>query len=128
MKAGVSFQRVRSRRFLVTVVALFIAVLGVDSVFGPHGWIATYRQKLQVRQEQQSIQKLQQENDQLSNQVRSLKTDPTAIERIARERMGLVKPGELVFKLPPSGTATSGASSHAASGAAQAQPQPPPQR
>ena len=31
-----------------------------------------------------------------------LRTDPDSIEQIAREELGLVKPGERVLKLPPS--------------------------
>jgi cell division protein FtsB len=46
------------------------------------------------------MQKLDQENQELADQVTSLKTDPRAIEKIAREDMGLAKPGELIFKLP----------------------------
>jgi cell division protein FtsB len=33
--------------------------------------------------------------------VKSLKTDPQAIERIAREEMGLARPGEYIFKTAP---------------------------
>lgn len=113
------------RRFLVIVVALFIAALAVDSIFGPNGWIATYRLKLQVRQEQQAIEQLKQQNDQLSNEVRSLKTDPSAIERIARERMGLVKPGELVFKLPAKTPSASNGSTQPAPSSSPASAAPP---
>ncbi len=42
------------------------------------------------------------ENKSLSSQVNSLKTDPKAIERIAREGMGLARPGEIIYKLPDS--------------------------
>jgi len=63
--------------------------------------IAAYRLKLQVEKAQEHTSSLQQENQVFADQVRKLKTQPSAIEHIARERMGLVKPGELVFKLPP---------------------------
>jgi cell division protein FtsB len=36
----------------------------------------------------------------LTEQVNALKSDPKSIERIAREEMGLARPGELIFKLP----------------------------
>jgi cell division protein FtsB len=88
------------RRLLYGAVVLLFAALAVNGIFGPHGWVATYHLRLQVHRQQQAIQKLKQENEQLSNEVRQLKSDPSAIERIARERMGLVKPGELVFKAP----------------------------
>jgi cell division protein FtsB len=34
--------------------------------------------------------------------VTRLRTDPDYIEQVAREDLGLVKPGEKVLKLPPS--------------------------
>ena len=32
--------------------------------------------------------------------MKALKSDPAAIERIAREEMGLARPGEYIFKTP----------------------------
>jgi cell division protein FtsB len=86
---------------LYVVLVLFVAALAVDGVFGAHGLIATYRMKLQVNRQQQKVQQLEQENREFSEQVRELKSDPSAVERVAHQRMGLVKPGELVFELPP---------------------------
>jgi cell division protein FtsB len=36
----------------------------------------------------------------LSRQVQALRTDPLAIEQIARDDMGMVREGELVFQFP----------------------------
>lgn len=94
-------QRSRRQTVLYAVLVLFVAGLVLDGVFGPHGLIASYRLRLQVQQEQQKIQKVEKENREFSEQVRELKTNPSAIEQMAHRRMGLVKPGELVFKLPP---------------------------
>ena len=94
-------KRPRLERMVYAAVALLIVVLALDGVFGPHGMIATYRLKLQVEKAQQHAGTLEQENKVFADQVRKLKTQPSAIEHVAREQMGLVKPGELVFKLPP---------------------------
>jgi cell division protein FtsB len=91
---------------MYAAVAVLFVALAVDGVFGPHGMIATYRLKLQVQKAQQHVQALQEENKVFADQVRKLKTQPSAIEHIAHERMGLVKPGELVFKLPPKSPST----------------------
>ncbi len=50
---------------------------------------------------QREIQHLNRENQKLQNRVHSLKSDPAAIERIAREDMGLARPGEYIFKIQP---------------------------
>ena len=102
------------RRSLDTIVyavfALILIALAVDGIFGPHGFIATYRLKLQVQQAQQKTQELNRENQEFAGQVQQLKSDPSAIERVAREKMGLVKPGQLVFKLAPQSSSKPGAS------------------
>jgi cell division protein FtsB len=104
-------KRPRIQRIVYAALALMVAALAIDGVFGAHGMIATYRLKLKVEKAQQHANNLQEENKVFADQVRKLKTQPSAIEHVARERMGLVKPGELVFKLPPkSPTAASPAS------------------
>ena len=89
----------RRRGSVVLGFALF--ALLVHDVFGDHGFLAMRRAQKEVEQLQEEIQKLNEENSRLAEQVKALKTDPRIIERIAREEMGLAKPGELIFKLPP---------------------------
>jgi len=40
--------------------------------------------------------------------VRELKTDPHKIEKIARDELGLAKPGEVIIKIPRSQQLPSG--------------------
>jgi cell division protein FtsB len=82
-------------------VALF--ALLVHDVFGPHGFIAMRRTQMEIEQIRQQIGRVNNENKALTDQVNSLKTDPKSIERIAREEMGLARPGELIFKIPDAG-------------------------
>jgi cell division protein FtsB len=78
-----------------------LALLLLQDVFGTHGLIAMRKSQKEAKQVQQEITRLDQENQRLEENVRSLKSDPAAIERIAREEMGLARPGEYIFKLPP---------------------------
>jgi len=50
-----------------------------------------------TRAEESSVQ-LAREVQVLKRQVQKLKTDPRAVERIARDDLGMVMPGELVFQ------------------------------
>jgi cell division protein FtsB len=43
------------------------------------------------------IEDIRAENVRLAAEIRALRTDPRAIERIAREQLGLARPGETVF-------------------------------
>ncbi|HUL59869.1 MAG TPA: septum formation initiator family protein [Anaeromyxobacteraceae bacterium] len=43
--------------------------------------------------------RLAEENARLSREVKALRTDPSAMERAAREDLGLVRPGERVYRV-----------------------------
>jgi cell division protein FtsL len=83
-----------------------LALLLLQDIFGTHGLIAMRRSQQEAEQVQQEISQLDEENRQLQDSVQSLKSDPTAIEHIAREEMGLAKPGEYIFKIAPRSSST----------------------
>ena len=90
------------RRNLRQILGLALFALLVHDIFGAHGFIAMRRTQKEIQQIREQIGKLNSDNKSLSGQVNSLKTDPKAIERIAREEMGLARPGEIIYKLPDS--------------------------
>jgi cell division protein FtsB len=90
-----------ARRYSKELWVLAFVLLAVHDVFGAHGVLAMRRSQKEAAQIRQEIQRLDDENRRLQDRVKALKTDPTAIERIARDEMGLARPGELIFKLPP---------------------------
>ena len=51
---------------------------------------------------EREIAGLRAETAELGSAVTRLQSDPDTIEQVARETLGLVKPGERVLKLPPS--------------------------
>jgi len=89
------------RRRASFLLALALLALLVHDIFGDHGLLAMRRSQKEVEKLRQEIQQLNQDNARLAEEVKALKNDPKTIERIAREEMGLARPGELVFKLPP---------------------------
>ena len=88
------------KRNTKTLFGVALLLLALQDVFGAHGFLAMWRTKKEIQQKQGEITRLTKENGALSDEVNELKTDPKAIERIAREEMGLAKPGEMIFKLP----------------------------
>lgn len=88
---------------LLLVAAL--ALLLLQDIFGTHGLIAMRRSQKEAKKVQKEISQLDEENRKLEEKVQGLKSDPAAIERIAREEMGLARPGEYIFKLPPRSSA-----------------------
>ena len=90
------------RRNARQILALALFALLVHDIFGAHGFIAMRRTQKEIEEIREQIGKINTENKSLTDQVNSLKTDPKAIERIAREEMGLARPGELIYKIPDS--------------------------
>lgn len=101
--SSASFFRHNARYFF----ALIFCLLALQDVFGAHGLMAMHRSKTQIEAIQAKLAKLDEENRDLQNHIRDLKTDPSTIEKIARDRMGLARPGELIFSLPAKSEAKS---------------------
>ena len=89
-----------ARRHARELVILGFLLLIVHDIFGPHGVLAMRRSIKEAEQIRQDLQRLNEENRKLEDHVKALKTDPQTIEGIARDEMGLARPGEYIFKLP----------------------------
>ena len=110
-----------------------LAVLGVlialSMVFGSAYW-DTYQVRREASRLARERDDLRKQNAQLREEIRLLNT-PEYIERIAREQLGLVKPGEVAVILvapspAPGGTDVSGAGTRAAPPGAPVAPLPEP--
>lgn len=97
-KAAASFLE----RHLRTILGVAIAALAIHDLFGAHGFLAMRRAQNQIAELRTQIDKLNADNQTLELQINRLKSDPKMIEKIARDEMMLQRPGEHVFKLPPS--------------------------
>jgi cell division protein FtsB len=88
------------RRMGTAAAVLLIAALVLHAMFGANGMVV-YRQK---RAEMQSLQgevdRLQKENNQYVDQIKSLKSDPAAIVKEAREQLHYTRQGEVVYVAP----------------------------
>ena len=94
----------RARNFLGRygrhILIIFVVVLVVHDIFGPHGYLVMRRKQLEIQKVTEQTDKLNKENTALEQNVKDLKTDPQTIRKIAREELGLAKPGEIIIKLP----------------------------
>lgn len=77
---------------------LFLLALVVASVIGNRSLIRMYQMHRDRAALEREIEQLTAANASLAEEVRSLRTDPARVEAIAREELGLVKPGELVYE------------------------------
>ena len=94
---SVTMRRRRRRRAVQYLLVFVGAVLLVDAVVGDKGLLAMMEKREEFRALEQSLTQARLENARLREEARRLKEDPTAIEELAREELGLIKPGEKLF-------------------------------
>ena len=82
---------------LASAIALIALLVG--SLFGDRGILHLMTQRQRAEALAREIDDLRDENARLTAEIAALRSDPAAIERIAREELGLARPGETVFLL-----------------------------
>jgi cell division protein FtsB len=95
----------RMRPYINIGLVLVCSVLLLQDVFGAHGILAMRRTQREAAKLRDELRALDAENASLAQQALSLRTDRGTIECVAREDIGLARPGELVFRLPAGKTA-----------------------
>jgi len=91
---------------LINQIAL--AVFGVLAIatlllaiFNDKGLLKVHAQAQKLAAIEADITKIQTENNTLTEEIHALRSDPSMIEKLAREELRLVKPGEVVIVTPP---------------------------
>lgn len=100
-----SSEQVRRRRAIAlrtSVAALVVVGLLFVVVFPVSAWLD---QRSTLDQSELRLQTLQRERKRLDRQV-ALITTPAEVEKIARERFGMVRPGEEAYAAVPGPSAT----------------------
>ncbi len=72
----------------------------VTSFFGKKGVMDISRARRMTRDLDLELKALKVEKDRLDGEIKELETDPRAVEKIAREKLWLIKPGEKVIVIP----------------------------
>jgi len=84
-------------RLLNYALGFVTVVLVVDSLVGDKGLVDTIRARRQYAELSASLAAKRQENARLRDDVRRLREDPSAIEALSREQLGLIRDGEVLF-------------------------------
>ena len=87
-------------RYFIAFVLLFMVGMLLISLFGDQGLLAYYRLKTEARQLRLDVAALEETRGELVRIIRALREDDDYIEMLARQRLGLVRPGEIVVQLP----------------------------
>ncbi|MBI1955703.1 MAG: septum formation initiator family protein [Acidobacteria bacterium] len=82
-------------------VLALLSLLTLELI-GENGYLARRERRRQIEASTVEIEQLRQENQRLSQRIQDLRSNPHAIEELARERLRLARPGEVIVTLPSS--------------------------
>lgn len=85
------------KKVIIGGVGFLLFVLTVASFFGKRGLIEIYQTKRRQEALLQKIEQLEARKGKLERDIRELEKNPKAVEKKAREKLGLVKEGEIVI-------------------------------
>jgi cell division protein FtsB len=85
------------RKALNLLLGFATAVLLIDAFVGEKGLLEGLRATESYEQAEARLQALRAENARLREQMRRYRDDPAAKEALAREQLGYIRPGEVLF-------------------------------
>ena len=85
------------RKAVTLALFLILAASALNALFGDRGLLVLLKVRQEIESLDREIAMLRVENQRILEEIHSLKTSPLAVERLARENLGLVKPGEVVL-------------------------------
>jgi cell division protein FtsB len=87
-------------RIALSVFGLLTVAMLLLAIFNDKGALAVYARSLKLDAVNKENAAIEEQNKELQRENKALEDDPAAIEKIAREKLGLVKPGEVILVLP----------------------------
>ena len=87
------------KQFFKGIVYLICFSLAIVFIFGDHGLLKLYKIKNERKLIQKKIASLREEREKLKTEKIKIENDLSYIEKIAREKYKMVKPGEKIFKV-----------------------------
>jgi cell division protein FtsB len=87
------------RRFWSQALVFGACVLLVNGLFGERGLTDTVRARRSYSIARSDLDRLKRDNEALRELARRLRNDPTMIEAVARQELGLMLPGEILVTI-----------------------------
>ena len=89
------------KQFIQGLILLICLSLIIVFIFGDHGLLKLYKIKNLRKKIQTHITQLRDEREKVEEKKNKIKNDIIYIEKMAREKYKMVKPGEKIFKVVP---------------------------
>jgi cell division protein FtsB len=90
----------RPKLLILSIFGVLLLLVLFGGSYNAFSLWSLYQQKKALSLE---VEKLRVENQILADQIRSLKENPEAIEKVARENIGMAGKGETVYRILPEG-------------------------
>lgn len=91
----------RKRTVALVLVGGFTVLVLMAAIFGEQGLLKVRQLEGERRRLEDRVAIMEEETRSLRTEVRGFHSDPFLYEKEAREKLGLVKPGEVVYDLRP---------------------------
>ena len=89
------------KQFIRGIILLLCITLLIIFIFGDHGLLQLYKLERERAKVQAQIAQLRKERERVMVEKNQLENDIQYLEKLARERYRMVKPGEKVYKVIP---------------------------
>lgn len=89
-------------RWLLCGLACSIVALSLYTIIGERGAVHLWRLRGEKAKLDGQNYRLSKENEALRQRINRLRHDDSYLEKIAREELNLVRPGEIIYRFPPS--------------------------
>jgi len=88
-------------RIVLPVILVIAAVIVVPmKILDPNGSSRVDRLGVELKQLNETNRKLMRENEALRSQIKAFHSDPEYVEKVARDELGMVLPGEIIYQFP----------------------------
>jgi len=95
--SSLQFSRFVRKKYLLLATTSILGII-LFAIFGGRALMQIHQLKEERDRIQESNARLQEENRKLAEQVNRLRHSKEEVEKVAREELGLVKKGEIVYQ------------------------------
>jgi cell division protein FtsB len=89
------------QRWVLYVLGFFLLLLCLLTAVGERGVLHLWRLRGEKAKLDEENYRLQRENETLRQRISKLRNDNSYLEKLAREELNLVRPGEIIYRFPP---------------------------
>jgi cell division protein FtsB len=88
---------------VIGAIIIFFGLIGIG-LFSDQGLLKLRRLRAERTRLDQQSQQIKDENTSLAQRIELLRKDISFVEKLARQKLGMIKPDEMIIKFPQDGS------------------------